>query len=295
MITPRKLGAQGPDVFPIGFGAMHLSIDQRPDDAQSIKTLHACWEAGITLIDTADAYCLDDTDTGHNERLIAKALASYAGDQTKIVIATKGGCVRPGGAWERDGRPEHLRNACEASLNTLGVQQIALYQLHAVDPKTPLEDSMGELVKLQREGKIRWIGLSNVKTEQIKKAQTITPIASVQNRHNLYVDQLIGNDLVNYCETQGIAFLPYNPVGGRRLVLELGNHPLLKELSRKHRASPAAIVLAWLLALSPVMIPIPGSRSLEHARDSAGACSIILSEEDLKNLGQAEFKDPSRS
>src|SRR5882762_7573358 len=173
-----ELGPDGPIVTRIGFGAMHLSLAGRPSEAESIRTLHAGLDAGITLIDTANVYCVDDNDIGHNERVIAKGLAQWKGSaRDQIVVATKGGLRRPGGAWTRDGRPESLRASCEASLKALGREQIELYQLHAVDPKVPIADSVGELARLREQGKIRHVGLSNVSVKEIERARGIVPIA----------------------------------------------------------------------------------------------------------------------
>ena len=150
---------------------MHLSIQDRPRRSRAFEVIHAALDAGVTLIDTADVYCLDDSEIGHNERLVAKALESWSGDRDRVIVATKGGVKRPSGRWEMDGRPEHLRAACERSLAALGVERIDLYQLHAPDPKVPLAESVGALADLQREGKIRWVGLSNVSVPQIREAE----------------------------------------------------------------------------------------------------------------------------
>ena len=158
-----------------GYGGMHLSIVDRPPAEQAIRAIHAALDAGATLIDTADVYCLDDSEIGHNERLIARALSEFTGDRDTIVVATKGGMTRPGGSWGRHGRPEHLRAACERSLRALGVDRIDLYQLHAPDPAVPFEDSVGALAALWEAGKIRWAGLSNVTVAQIEKARQTCP------------------------------------------------------------------------------------------------------------------------
>jgi aryl-alcohol dehydrogenase-like predicted oxidoreductase len=178
----RSLGPGAHNVTCIGFGGMPLSTAGRPDAAESVKVLHASLDAGMTLIDTADVYCLDERDIGHNERLIARALREWSGDPDDIVVATKGGLTRPGQRWDSDARPEHLRSACEASLTALGVEVIDLYQLHRPDPKVPLEDSVEALADLHAEGKIRAVGLSNVSVDEIRRASAIVPIASVQNR-----------------------------------------------------------------------------------------------------------------
>jgi len=162
VIARRRLGRDAPLVSAVGYGGMHLSIQDRPPEEQGIRVIHAALDAGVTLIDTADVYCLDNQDIGHNERLVARALGSWQGDRDQVTVATKGGVTRPAGRWDTDGRPQHLRAACERSLKALGVERLDLYQLHAPDPKVPLAESVGALGELKQEGKIRWIGLSNV-------------------------------------------------------------------------------------------------------------------------------------
>ena len=182
----RALGAGAPAVPAVGYGGMHLSLQERPPEQESLRVIRAALDAGVRLIDTADVYCLDDTDIGHNERLVAAAVRGWDGPVEEVLVATKGGLTRPGGRWERDGRPEHLRAACERSLRALEVDRIQLYQLHAPDPAVPFEESVGALAELRREGKVRWVGLSNVSVAQIDAAQAIVPIAAVQNRLNPY-------------------------------------------------------------------------------------------------------------
>ena len=193
---------------------MHLSLVDRPPEAEGVRVIHAALDAGVTLIDTADVYCLDQNDIGHNERLVAQALASWNGPRGRVLVATKGGLTRPSGRWERDGRPEHLREACERSLRALGRDSIDLYQLHAPDSKIRLEDSVGALADLRREGKIRLVGLSNVTVGEIKTAEAIVPITSVQNRLNPFFREALDGGVVRYCAERGIGFLAYSPTGG---------------------------------------------------------------------------------
>jgi aryl-alcohol dehydrogenase-like predicted oxidoreductase len=268
---------------------MHLSIQDRPPDDQGARVIHAALDAGVTLIDTADVYCLDDTDIGHNERLIARALRTWAGDRSQVIVATKGGLQRPGGRWETDGRPEHLRVACNRSLEALGVERIDLYQLHAVDPEVPLAESVGALADLQRAGKIRWIGLSNVSVAEIREAGTIVRVTSVQNRLNPFFREALAEGVVAYCAQQGIGFLGYSPTGGGRLNRKLPAHPVLRPMAIRLGTTPHALVLAWVLARSPAVIVIPSARTVEHAVDSAGAAGLTLSEADLAAITAAEF------
>ncbi len=268
---------------------MHLSIEGRPPEAHSIRVIHAALDAGMTFIDTADVYCLDDSELGHNERLIAAALASWPGRRASLVVATKGGLTRPHGRWERNGRPAHLRRACEQSLRALGVDRIDLYQLHAPDPAVPFEDSVGALGDLAREGKIRWVGLSNVSVPQIRAAEAIVSITTVQNRLSPFFRESIADGVVEYCTRRRIGFLAYSPTGGGRLNLKLASHPVLAAMTRELGVSAHQIVLAWVLAQGRSVIPIPSARKVEHVEDSARAGDLTLSTADLEAVTQAEF------
>jgi len=268
---------------------MHLSIQDRPPEDQSVRVIHAALDAGVTLIDTADVYCLDDQDIGHNERLIARALKSWQGNRDEITVATKGGITRPAGRWESDGRPQHLRSACERSLTALGVERIDLYQFHAPDPRVPLAESVGALADLQREGKIRWVGLSNVSVPQIWEAESVVQVTSVQNRLNPFFREALAQDVVEYCEKRGIGFLAYSPTGGGRLNRKLPAHPVLQPMAARLGVTSHALVLAWVLARSPSVIVIPSARTVEHALDSTGAAELVLSQADLLAITSAEF------
>jgi aryl-alcohol dehydrogenase-like predicted oxidoreductase len=268
---------------------MPLSIQRRPPEADAIRVLHAVLDAGVTLIDTADVYCLDDDDIGHNERLIARALASWPGSADDLIVATKGGLIRPQGRWERDARPERLRAACDRSLTALGVECIDLYQLHAPDPAVPLEDSVGALADLQRSGKIRWIGLSNVTVDEIERARALVDVITVQNRLNPFFREAVETGVVEHCDALGIGFLAYSPLGGGRLNKKLPHHPTLRPITRRHGVSPHAVVLAWVIAQGSSVIPIPGARTVQHALDGHTAAEVELSAEDLAAIDEAEF------
>ena len=285
----RRLGLHAPLVSAVGYGGMHLSIQDRPSEEQAIEVILAAIDAGATLLDTADVYCLDDSEIGHNERLFARALARRPGDRERVIVATKGGMRRPGGKWEIDGRPEHLRAACERSLQALNVDRIDLYQLHVPDPRVPLADSMGALADLQREGKVRWIGLSNVSVGEIREAEAVAPVTSVQNRLNPFFREALSEGVVAYCAEQGIGFLAYSPTGGGRLNRKLPAHPVLQPMAARLGTTPHALVLAWVLARSPTVIVIPSARSVDHARNAASAAEIALSEADLGTITAAEF------
>ncbi len=289
MIPRRKLGVDAPAVSAVGYGGMHLSIQDRPSEEQGIRVIHAALDAGVTLIDTADVYCLDDNEIGHNERLIARALRTWRERKNQVIVATKGGMRRPGGRWEMDGRPDHLRSACDRSLQALGVERIDLYQLHTPDPKVPFSESVGALADLQREGKVRWVGLSNVSVAEIREAESEVPVTSVQNRLNPFFREALAQGVVEYCTRQGIGFLAYSPFGGGRLNRKLPGHPVLQPMATRLGVTPHALVLAWVLARSPAVIVIPSARTVEHALDSIAAAELQLSQADLSAITTAEF------
>jgi len=289
VVSHRRLGRDAPPVSAVGYGGMHLSIQGRPPEAQGVRVIHAALDAGVTLIDTADVYCLDNQDIGHNERLVARALGSWQGGRDQVIVATKGGVTRPAGRWDTDGRPQHLRAACERSLEALGVERIDLYQLHAPDPKVPLAESVGALAELQQVGKIRWIGLSNVSVAEIREAEAIVPVTTVQNRLNPFFREALAEGVVAHCTERGIGFLAYSPTGGGRLNLKLPAHPVLQPMAARLGTTPHALVLAWVLARSPSVIVIPSARTAEHALDSVSAADLMLSEADLTSITTAEF------
>jgi aryl-alcohol dehydrogenase-like predicted oxidoreductase len=284
----RSIG--GTLVSAVGLGGMPMSIEGRPDEDRSVRTIHAALDAGVTLIDTADAYLLKAGETGHNERLIAKALATWGGDTSRVLVATKGGHLRPGdGSWTVDGSPEHLREAVEASLKALGVDVIGLYQFHRPDPKVPYEESIGALKELHDAGKVALTGISNATVAQIDIARGILgdgQLASVQNQFSA-VFRSSENEL-RHCEQLGIAFLPWSPFGGISRAGELGSrHSVVQEVADAHRVSPQQVTLAWMLALAPVVIPIPGASRPASVTDSVQAAELELSSEELARLDAA--------
>ena len=277
----RRIG--GAAVGAIGLGAMLLSIAGRPDEARAVRTIHAALDAGVTLIDTADAYCRDQSDFGHGERLVAKALAAWSGDRDRVLVATKGGHIRPGGSWDLDGRPEYLRQACEASLKALGVEAIGLYQFHRPDPKVPFTESVGALAELRAAGKVRLVGLSNVSVDQIRQARELVEVASVQNEFSPRFRRSEGE--LAWCAANRIAFLPWSPLGGIGRGRDLGGrHRAFAEVAEAHGVSPQQVALAWELAKAPVVIPIPGSSRPETILDSAAAASLRLTADELARL-----------
>jgi aryl-alcohol dehydrogenase-like predicted oxidoreductase len=291
MARTRKLADA--DVFPIGLGGMPMSLEGRPEEAQSIRTIHAALDAGVNLIDTADAYAKDHTDIGHNERLIAKALR---GRRDGVLVATKGGHLRDGQDWPLDGSPEHLKAACEASLKALETDRIDLYQYHRPDPNVPYAESIGALKELQDEGKIRWIGVSNADTDQIEEARSIAELVSVQNQLSLEYPSPVTKGEVALCEQHGIAFLPWSQLGGIANASDAaGSHNPVKDAAQAHGVSPQQVALAWLLALSPVMIPIPGASRPETITDSLKAVDLELSQEELDAVSEAAGLAPQRA
>ena len=267
------------EVRRLGFGAMRITgngIWGPPDDPEEAKrVLRRVVELEVNLIDTADSYGPEVS-----ENLIAEALYPYPDG---LVIATKGGLRRTGpGKWPRDARPERLKECCEASIRRLRLERIDLYQLHSPDPKVPLEDSLGALRDLQDEGKIRHIGVSNVSAEQLDRARAVVDVVTVQNRYNL-VDRS-SEDVLEACERGGLGFIPWFPLATGDLARPGGP---VDELASAHEATPGQLALAWLLARSPVMLPIPGTASIDHLEENVAAQRISLDGEDLERLAAA--------
>jgi pyridoxine 4-dehydrogenase len=257
----------------LGFGAMRITgsgIWGPPSDRDEAKAvLHAAIELGVNFIDTADSY-----GPHVSEELIGETLYPYPDD---LVIATKGGLERTGpGQWPANGRPEHLIEACEGSLRRLRLEQIPLYQFHRPDPEVPIEDSIGALVTLKEQGKIRHIGLSNVTERQLRQAQRLTPIVSIQNRYNL--SDRRSESLIDLCEQEQLVFLPWAPIQ------DLDSNAAVPEIARNHDATPRQIVLAWLLARSPMILPIPGTATVSHLEANVAAAAIELTPAEVNSL-----------
>nr|WP_107902655.1 aldo/keto reductase [Streptomyces chartreusis] len=282
-------------VSAIGLGAMPLSIEGRPGEPRALATVHAALDSGVTLLDTADSYHLPGAEPGHNELLVARALAAYGGDTDGVLVATKGGRGRPAdGSWTVDGDPRRLKSAAEASLRRLGVEAIGLYQLHKPDPAVPFEESVGALRELLDEGKIRLAGVSNTDADQIHAAHRILGdrLVSVQNRYSPAVRDSEAE--LRLCAELGLAFLPWSPLGGiSRSSLDGPSQPAAARpgafhtVARAHGVSPQRVALAWLLARSPAVIPIPGASRPETIRDSAAAADLALDAQELELLNDA--------
>ncbi|WNM23839.1 aldo/keto reductase [Demequina capsici] len=270
----------------IGLGGMPMSIEGRPDRERSIRTIHAALDAGVTLIDTANSYNRDAGETGHNEELIAEALRSYGPGSDDVLVATKGGLVRPGdGTWLRDGRPESLKAAAKESARRLGVEAIGLYQFHRADPKVAYTDSIGALAELLDEGVIRMAGVSNAEVVMIDAAQEVLGgrLVSVQNQFSPRYAVTVGE--MRHAVGMGLAFLPWSPLGGIAKAGALGaRHQAFQDVADAHGVSPQQVALAWELSLSDRVIPIPGASRPESVEDSARAASLALDTAELAVL-----------
>ncbi|MET8148477.1 aldo/keto reductase [Actinoplanes sp. NPDC049668] len=283
----RRIG--NVQVGAVGLGAMPMSIEGRPEIGRSVRTIHAALDAGVTLIDTADAYHIHADEVGHNETLIAQALASWGGDASGVLVATKGGHLRPGdGSWTVDGSPAHLREAVEGSLKRLGVDAIGLYQFHRPDPRVPYEESVGAVRELLDEGKIRLAGISNADVDQIRQARQILGgrLAAVQNQFSPAFRS--SEPELRLCDELGIAFLPYSPLGGIARAGELGaRFGAFAEVATAHEVSPQRVALAWMLAKGPRVVPIPGASRPESIIDSAQAPELTLTVAEQARLDAA--------
>jgi aryl-alcohol dehydrogenase-like predicted oxidoreductase len=281
-VRTRQIGDT--PVSAVGLGEMQLSLADRPDEDQGVRTIHAALDAGVTLIDTADAYCADGSEMGHGERLTATALKAY-GDTDHVLVATKGGHVRDlKGAWLTDGSPAYLRQACDASLVALGVDAIGLYQHHRPDPEVPYAETLGALKELHDAGKVRMVGISNADPDQIRLAvETLgAALVSVQNQ---YAPNFRSSEAeLRLCTELGLAFLPWSPLGGAGKAGESAG-TAFTEVAAEHGVSPQQVALAWMLAKSPTVIPIPGSSRPETIRDSAAAADLELTGDQLARLG----------
>jgi aryl-alcohol dehydrogenase-like predicted oxidoreductase len=276
-------------VSAIGLGGMPMSIEGRPDEERSIATIHAALDSGVTFFDTADAYHRDAGEVGHNESLFAKAIASWGGDVSGVLVATKGGHLRPGdGSWTVNGDPAYLKKAAEASLKRLGGDAIGLYQFHRPDPDVPYADSVGAIRDLLDAGTIRMAGISNANVEQIKLAQEILGgrLVSVQNQFSPAFRS--SEPELELCDALGIAFLPWSPLGGIQSAGKLGDRfAPFQRVADARGVSPQVVALAWHLAKSPWVVPIPGASRPESIRDSATSPDLELTSEELAELDAA--------
>ena len=280
----RRIGNQS--VSAIGLGAMPLSTKKpRPSREEAIAVVHAALDAGVTLIDTADAYSRDEAEFGHNEELVAAALAAYGSGADGVLVATKGGHTRSGTAWGLDGSPDYLRRACEGSLRRLGVDAIGLYQYHRPDPATPWEDSMGALRELADDGLVRMVGVSNADIAQIDAARAIIGDAFVSVQNQFSPGWRHSADELAHCAAHGLAFIPWSPFGGVGAAGSLDTSaPAVAEVAAELDVSVYRVTLAWHLAQADVVVPIPGASRPASIEDSAAAAELRLSPEQLARL-----------
>ena len=267
---------------------MPLTMDQRPAEADAIAAVHAALDAGVTLIDTADAYTPSSRGPGGNEELVAKALAGYGGDTDQVLVATKGGHTRDGADWGVNGRPEYLRKACEESLQRLDVDAIDIYQHHRPDPDVPYDETMGGLKELHDAGLIQRAGISNADPDQIRTAHAVLGEALVSVQNQFSPKFRSSEPEIAVCEELGLAFLPWSPLGGIRSAKDLGSaYVAFAEVGEAHGVSPQQVCLAWQLALSDQIIPIPGASRAASIHDSARAVELTLSDEEVARLSAA--------
>ncbi|MBE9171063.1 aldo/keto reductase [Pleurocapsales cyanobacterium LEGE 06147] len=281
----KKLNQTNITISAIGLGGMPLSLSSRPPESEAIAVIHKALDLGVTLIDTADSYCRDESDKHHNERLIAKALKQYKGDTSQVTVATKGGLMRPNGSWTRNGNPDHLRKTIRQSYEALGGEKsIALWQYHAPDPNYTIEEALAPAKEAVEEGLIRYVGVSNFSVEQIKQAREILEIVSVQNQYNPWHRQPEFDGVLEYCEREGLTFFPWSPLGGSSRVSRLQDIPIIAQLAAEKDVSVYQIVLVWLRAKSPCIVPIPGASKISSIEDSVQAVAVKLSSEEVQRL-----------
>ena len=280
-----QLANTGITVSAIGLGAMPMSVYERPDESQSIEVIHRALDLGITFIDTADSYCKDESDKHHNERLIGKALQTYSGDTSNIVVATKGGLMRPNQSWTRNGNPEHLRSAIRVSYEALGGNKpIDIWQYHSPDPDYSIEESLKAAREAVDAGLVRFVGVSNFSVDQIKQARDVVDIISVQNQYSPWYRQPEYDGVLEYCQQENLTFLPWSPFGGRRRHSDLQDISIISKLATQKGVSVYGIVLAWLRSKSPCILPIPGASKVSSIEDSARAGDIKLSEAEIQQI-----------
>ena len=280
----KQLGFTDITISAIGLGGMPMSIGNRPNEAQSIQVIHRALDLGVTLIDTADSYCKDETEKHHNERLITKALKEYQGN-TNVAIATKGGLMRPNGDWTRNGSPEHLKETIRTSFASLGGEKpIDVWQYHAPDPQYSIEESLKPAAEAVKSGLVRFVGVSNFSVEQIKRAREVIDLVSVQNQYNPWHRQPEFDGVLEYCEVEKLTFLPWSPLGGSRRASKLGDVKAIASLAKDKGVSVYAIVLAWLRAKSPCIVPIPGASKVSSIEDSAKSVQVNLSPAEVRQI-----------
>jgi aryl-alcohol dehydrogenase-like predicted oxidoreductase len=284
----KPLGNTSVSISAIGLGGMPLSLSGRPSELEAIAVIHRAIDLGVTLLDTADSYCRDETDKHHNERLLYKALQQYEGDTSQVIVATKGGLMRPQGAWTRNGNPDHLRQTIRESFAALGGNQpIDLWQYHSPDPDYSIAASLTPAREAVEAGLIRYVGVSNFSVEQIQKARDVVEIVSVQNQYSPWHRQPERDGVLAYCEQEGLTFLPWSPLGGSRRVKSLPEIQPIAQLAEEKNVSVYCLVLAWLRTKSACVVPIPGASKVESIADSVKAAAVHLSAIEVEQIDRA--------
>lgn len=290
-MTTCRLGRTDTLISRIGFGAMHLAhlgISPRVTSA-----VHAALEAGIAVFDTADRYCRDEDDAHINERQLAESLRRYPGDTAQVCIATKGGMLKPKGVWVRFGKPEHIQQTIRESFEALGGQRpITLWQYHQLDLNYPLEETLAVVREAVAEGLVRHVGVSNFNVAQLEAAQRVLPLAAVQSEFSLWCREVERNGVLDYCVRQGLTFLAWRPLGGKDRALRLGETTAVSELANRRAVTPQQLALAWLLARSPCVVPIPGSSRVDHIQQCAASVQLDLSPSEIEILENAVVEEP---
>lgn len=281
----NQLGNTDVTISAIGLGGMPMSLSRKPPESEAITVIHRALDLGVTLIDTADSYCKDESDKHHNEQLIRKALSQYHGDVSHVIVATKGGLMRPNGNWTRNGNPDHLRETIQISFESLGGKKpIDIWQYHAPDPNYTIEESLTPALEAVEAGLIRFVGVSNFSVEQIKRARDVIDIVSVQNQYNPWHRQPEVDGVLEYCENESLTFLPWSPLGGSSRVSRLQDISVISKLAQEKGVSVYLIVLAWLLAKSPRIVPIPGASKITSIEDSVRSQEVNLSEGEVQQI-----------
>jgi aryl-alcohol dehydrogenase-like predicted oxidoreductase len=284
----KPLGNTSVSISAIGLGGMPLSLSGRPSELEAIAVIHRALDLGVTLLDTADSYCRDETDKHHNERLLYKALQQYEGDTSQVIVATKGGLMRPQGAWTRNGNPDHLRQTIRESFAALGGNQpIDLWQYHSPDPGYSIAASLTPAREAVEAGLIRYVGVSNFSVEQIQKARDVVEIVSVQNQYSPWHRQPERDGVLAYCEQEGLTFLPWSPLGGSRRVKSLPEIQPIAQLAEEKNVSVYCLVLAWLRTKSACVVPISGASKVESIADSVKAAAVHLSAIEVEQIDRA--------
>lgn len=287
LMETKQLGNTDVTISAIALGGMPLSLSSRPPESQAIEVIHRALDLGVTLIDTADSYCKDESDKHHNERLISKALQQYHGDVGHVIVATKGGLMRPNGNWTRNGHPDHLRETIRISFESLGGEKpIDIWQYHAPDQNYTIEESLTPVKEAVEAGMVRCVGVSNFSVAQIQQARDVVDIVSVQNQYNPWYRQPESDGVLEYCEQEQLTFLPWSPLGGSRRVTRLQDIRVISKLAQEKGVSVYSIVLAWLRAKSPVIVPIPGATKTTSIEDSVRSLSVKLSDQEVKQIDQ---------